>query len=117
MDQPERVDVLIIEDEQHVAELLAEVLTEAGYEVATAADGVRGLEAVGRTHPRLILCDIMLPRLSGVQVLEQLQRDGTDGAPSVIMMSAAAPPALPPAVPFLAKPFDLEDLLELVDAR
>jgi CheY-like chemotaxis protein len=117
MAQPALVDVLIIEDEEQVAELLAEVLGEADYRVAIAADGVRGLEAISRSHPRLVLCDVMLPRLSDVEVLHQIRANPSAAAPAVIMMSAAAPPALPPDVPFLAKPFDLEDLLSLVDDR
>jgi CheY-like chemotaxis protein len=117
MGQPALVDVLIIEDEEHVAELLAEVLGEAEYRVAIAADGVRGLEAIARSHPRLVLCDIMLPRLSGVEVLRQIRADCGAASPAVIMMSAAAPPSLPPDVPFLAKPFNLDDLLALVDNR
>jgi CheY-like chemotaxis protein len=117
MGQPAHVDVLIIEDEEHVAELLAEVLGEADYRVAVAADGVRGLEAIARSHPRLVLCDIMLPRLSGVEVLRQILADSDAAPPAVIMMSAAAPPALPPDVPFLAKPFNLDNLLSLVDDR
>ncbi len=116
MAQPPLVDVLIVEDEQHVAELLAEILTEASYRVAVAADGVRGLEAIARSRPRLVLCDVMLPRLSGVELLRQVRADPAGNPPAMIMMSAAAPPALPPNVPFLAKPFNLDELLDLVEA-
>ena len=114
MAQSPLVDVLVIEDEQHVAELLAEVLAEEDYHVAVADDGVRGLEAIARSRPRLVLCDIMLPRLSGVEVVRQVLADPAGNPPAMIMMSAAAPPSLPSGVPFLAKPFNLDELLDLV---
>ena len=112
--QPASVDVLVIEDEAHVAELLADVLRDEGYRVAVAADGLRGLEGVVRYRPRVVLCDVMLPGLSGTEVLGRLRAAGGH-VPAVILMSAAAPPPDRPLdVPFLAKPFGIEDLFSCV---
>ena len=106
------VDVLVIDDEEHVAELLADVLSEEGYRVVVAGDGLRGLEYVGRYQPRLVLLDVMLPGLSGMEVLARLRANVDSHLPAVIMMSAAVAPAGRPAdVPFLAKPFNIDDLL------
>ena len=117
MSQPAPVDVLVIEDEEHVAELLAEVLREEHYHVAVAGDGLRGLEYVARYQPRLVLCDVMLPGLSGIEVLSRLRAAADEHAPAVSLMSAAArPPRLPRDVPFLAKPFHINDLLNFVGA-
>jgi DNA-binding response OmpR family regulator len=111
------VDVLVIEDEDHVAELLADALEEAGYRVKRAADGLRGLEYATRYRPRLVLCDVMLPGLSGLEVLTRLRAASAGGGPPVVLMSAAgAPASRPPGVPFLRKPFDLDDLHACVQA-
>jgi DNA-binding response OmpR family regulator len=110
------VDVLVIDDEEHVAELLAEVLSEEGYHVAVAADGLRGLEYVARYQPRLVLLDVMLPGLSGVEVLGRLRADHHHVPPVILMSAATAPADRPADVPFLAKPFDLDELLARVRA-
>ena len=116
MAQRAPIDVLVIEDEEHVAELLADVLGAEGYRVATVGDGLRGLEYVGRYRPRVVLCDVMLPGISGMEVLSRLDTDERY-RPAVILMSAAAsPPGRPQAVPFIGKPFNLEEILSLVRA-
>ncbi len=111
------VDVLVIEDEDHVAEILTDALSDEGYRVARAADGLRGLEDITRYQPRLVLCDVMLPGLSGIDVLAELRAAPAGVAPLVVLMSAGASPASrPPGVPFLRKPFDLDELLACVRA-
>ncbi len=110
------IDVLVIEDEEHVAELLADVLSDEGYRVATAGDGLRGLDYVARYRPRVVLCDVMLPGISGVEVLSRLET-ADDYRPTVILMSAAGPPPTrPQAVPFIGKPFNLDELVASVRA-
>jgi two-component system, OmpR family, response regulator len=110
------IDVLVIEDEEHVAELLADVLGDEGYRVATVGDGRRGLDYVARYRPRVVLCDVMLPGISGVEVLSRLET-ADDYRPAVILMSAAGPPAARPQnVPFIGKPFNLEELMASVRA-
>ena len=112
------LDVLIIEDEEHVAELLAEVLREDGYRVAIVGDGLRGLESVTRRQPRVVLCDVMLPGMAGTEVLLNIRAMPAVKAPAVILMSAAARPSIaPPDVPFLAKPFNIDELLCCVQSQ
>jgi DNA-binding response OmpR family regulator len=110
------IDVLVIEDETHVAELLADVLGDEGYRVVIASDGPRGLEYVERFQPRLVLCDVMLPGLSGLEVVNRLRARG-DQRPVIVLMSAAVlPESRPPDVPFISKPFDIEEVLARVQA-
>jgi DNA-binding response OmpR family regulator len=110
------IDVLVIEDEEHVAELLADLLGDEGYRVATVGDGLHGLEYVARYRPRVVLCDVMLPGISGVEVLSRLETDETY-RPAVILMSAAgASVAQSSNVPFIGKPFNLEELMASVRA-
>lgn len=78
--------VLILDDNASFSHAMAVVLQEAGLGTVQARDGVEGLEMVRRHHPDVILLDLMLPRLSGWQVLEALRQDpGTRGIPVVVM--------------------------------
>jgi CheY-like chemotaxis protein len=104
----------VVDDEPQVTDLLADVLEGEGYRVAVASDGVEALAQVAALRPRLVLLDIMMPRLSGVEVMRRLQ-EADPARPAIILMSAAVRPADSPRhVPFLAKPFDLTDLLARV---
>ena len=65
--------VLIVEDEESYVEALRIGLEREGYRVAVAVDGVAALEEFDRVHPDLVLLDLMLPRLSGIEVCRQLR--------------------------------------------
>ena len=109
-------DILIVDDEQPITELLAEVLADAGYRVRIAYDGMETLAAVKEQMPALILLDHMLPGITGRDVMRALRAQGFVDLP-VIMMSAAAPaePLLQAgATDFLPKTFFLDDLLECI---
>jgi two-component system response regulator RegX3 len=65
--------VLIVEDEESYVEALRIGLEREGYRVAVAVDGVAALDEFDRVHPDLVLLDLMLPRLSGIEVCRQLR--------------------------------------------
>ena len=67
-----RSKILCIEDDRETAALIAEELTDRGYEVVVAHDGQEGFAAILRTLPDLVLCDISMPIMSGFEVLERL---------------------------------------------
>jgi DNA-binding response OmpR family regulator len=67
-----RSKILCIEDDRETAALIAEELTDRGYEVVIAHDGQEGFAAILRTTPDLVLCDISMPVMSGFEVLERL---------------------------------------------
>ena len=104
--------VLIVDDEPHVREVLRDFLTRVGDEVATAATGVEALEVVPTFKPEVILLDMVMPGMSGADVLDALRRAGV--TVPVILMSGQ--PIAPPEgfFAFLRKPFDLRKLAELV---
>ncbi|HLI28348.1 MAG TPA: response regulator [Chloroflexota bacterium] len=114
MAQPPPVDVLVVDDEPAVAELLLEVLRDDGLSATAVADGRQVLEAVQRYRPRLILLDVMLPGLTGPQVLRWLAASGLPLPPVILMSAAGVPKDRPPDVRFLPKPFNLDDLLAAV---
>ena len=112
--------VLVAEDTPDVRDLLVEVLISEGYSVIAATDGIEALEAVRRYHVDVVLLDLMMPGLSGWEVLRVLPQETIDRPPRVIVVSAAhnlrgvqQHPLVEAAV---HKPFDLDHLLALVNA-
>jgi len=67
--------ILIIEDEKKVNELLAKTLTEAGFQTLSAYTGLEGLESFRQNHVDLVLLDLMLPYMSGDEVLRLLRKE------------------------------------------
>mgnify|MGYP001582453939 CR=1 FL=1 len=65
--------VLIVEDEDFLAQVLTDNLTSEGYKVEVAIDGEEALEKIRTSQPSLILLDLLLPKLDGFQVLEEIK--------------------------------------------
>jgi DNA-binding response OmpR family regulator len=80
--------ILVVDDEAVLVETIAYNLEQAGYQVTTAADGASALEVARRELPDLILLDIMLPEMDGLEVCRQLRRDSTTAATPIIMLTA-----------------------------
>lgn len=112
--------LLLIEDDATLRQTLAFNLTREGYEVATAVDGESGLEAARNDRLDLILLDVMLPGMSGVEVLRVLRRDGV--ATPVIILSAKGDEIdrvvglKVGADDYVAKPFSRPELLARIEA-
>jgi two-component system alkaline phosphatase synthesis response regulator PhoP len=79
--------VLVVEDEQDVAELIRYNLAKEGYEVRLAASGVEGLKQARETRPDVILLDIMVPQLNGWEVCRRLKQDPETRGVPVIMVT------------------------------
>ncbi len=67
-------NILIVEDDMDIQELLREFLKEAGYEVASASDGIEAMELFAKNNYDLILLDIMLPKIDGFGVCELIRK-------------------------------------------
>lgn len=110
--------ILVIDDEPVVADLLADLLLDAGHAVVTAANGADGLRCAHETRPDLIISDIMMPELDGHGLARAIAAAPELRATPVVLMSAG-PSRLsnpePPVVAFLAKPFHIDHLLDLLD--
>ena len=111
--------VLVVEDEQCIAELLDTALTEEGYQVLVASNGREGLDLMIQVQPKLMLCDHMMPVMNGATMLEAMAADPTLRGIPVVMMSAMREAAVAKwcsgYVAFLHKPFKLFELLEVVE--
>jgi CheY-like chemotaxis protein len=108
--------ILIVDDEFGLAETVGDVLTTMGYAVTTALNGKMALACIRETRPDAILLDMMMPVMSGPEMLVQLRADDAYREIPVILMSAAAPSSLvaelrPMITDFLQKPFTFEQLL------
>lgn len=86
MDAPEKTSLLIIDDEAPIRALLARVAQRAGFEVDTARDGVEALEMMARKDYAIALVDLMMPRLSGYELVEQISK--LKPRPTVIVATA-----------------------------
>lgn len=103
--------ILIVDDERHIVEVLAGLLEDEGYAVRRAYDGEAALRAVEAAPPDLVLSDVMMPRLGGVELARRLI---SLGIPVVLMSAAVADPGLP-GVAFVSKPFDLERIVTVAE--
>ena len=82
--------ILIVEDETDVADLLTLNLRKAGYKVSTAADGVTGLQKARDDKPDFIILDLMLPKMSGLEVCRILKSDAATAQMPILMLTAKA---------------------------
>jgi two-component system OmpR family response regulator len=78
---------LLVEDDREIASALALELTHEGYRVLTAHDGLAGLRAASETEPDLVVLDIMLPGVSGIEVSRRLRSRSTT---PILMLTARA---------------------------
>jgi len=112
--------ILVIEDEVKIARILSIELTHEGYEVETAADGRKGLEkALGETWD-VILLDIMLPELNGIEVLRRIRANNRT-TPVIVLTARDETPDIVSALDFgandyITKPFEVEELLARIRA-
>jgi DNA-binding response OmpR family regulator len=78
--------VLVVDDNPAMVGLITDALLQAGFEVVTAEDGKEGLAAVGKHRPDLVILDITMPVMSGLQVLRKLRHeDGTKLLPVILL--------------------------------
>ena len=104
--------ILVVDDEGPIRHLLADLLTDEGYEVQTVGDGQAALDLISQEPPDLIISDVMMPRCDGLSVLQTLRRAGV--MIPVVLMSAAPLRHGIVGVPLIPKPFDLDVVLAQV---
>jgi phosphoserine phosphatase RsbU/P len=82
--------ILVVDDEADISTILTVTLRRAGYEVASAADGIEAIEAIHRQAPDLILLDVMMPRSDGLETLKRIRQHPPTAQVPVIMLTARA---------------------------
>ncbi len=114
--------ILVVDDEKHILELIEYNLRGAGYEVICAETGVAALDHALRLQPDLILLDVMLPDLDGLQVCTRLKREKETASIPVIMLTARGDEIDKVlglemgADDYVVKPFGVRELLARVKA-
>ena len=112
--------VLLVEDNRDMRQYLTRLLTEEGYSVAAASDGLMALDRLESIHPDLILSDVMMPRLDGVTLLRRLREDAALSSIPFILLSARAGEDFrlegleAGADDYLIKPFHARELLSRI---
>jgi len=103
--------VLVVDDDCEIRETMTHLLEQEGYTVLTAANGKVALEQLRRCHPNVMLLDLMMPVMSGWEVLDELGESGELASIPIIVISAMCAAG---ARACLRKPVDLDELLSAV---
>ena len=110
--------VLVVEDDRDLADMMSWVLTAAGFQVTTAANGAAGLEALTRLRNCVVILDLVMPDVDGMQFRERQQHDPACREAPVLVVSgrhdAARLAAGMGVAGFLPKPFSPDDLVAAV---
>jgi two-component system alkaline phosphatase synthesis response regulator PhoP len=111
--------ILVVDDEPSIVKLVAAYLKPEGYEVHTSADGPSGLQAARKLRPDVVILDIMLPGMDGLEVLQQLRRESqayvilltarTEETDKIVGLSVGADD-------YVTKPFSPRELIARVKA-
>lgn len=113
--------ILVIDDEPAVRYALTRILESNGFEVTTAADGVRGMAQFRLWHPDMVITDLIMPEQEGMQTIQQLRQADPDlkilaisGGGRLVNVDFLQVARRLGADEVLAKPFDSQELLSIV---
>lgn len=113
--------VLIVDDEPEVCELLHEHLTDAGYEIATAANGREGLQIMSAFRPEIVFTDIYMPEMDGIELITRIRSRfpdtkivATSGGGRVVPHTYLNQARSLGATVSIRKPISLRQVLDLV---
>lgn len=117
---PYKGTIVIIDDDIPLQSMLQITLSKAGYTVATASNGEEGLELLRHVQPTMVISDIMMPTMDGVEMFQRIkERLQDNNIPIIIITALNRKPWFADleaeGAAILQKPFQLDDLLRLVD--
>jgi two-component system alkaline phosphatase synthesis response regulator PhoP len=118
-----RKNILVVEDEKDIIEVLRYYLEKENYRIHVAEDGFSALDIAGKVVPNLIILDLMLPRLDGIEVCKRLKTDERLREIPIIMLTAKAEEAdkikglETGADDYVTKPFSAKELMARVKAH
>ena len=114
--------ILVADDDQDILDLVVFKLTQAGYDVVAVGDGVAALAAIEADPPRLAILDVMMPGLSGIDVLRRVRANEATKDLDVILLTARSRDSdvdagfVTGASDYVIKPFSPRELLHRVNA-
>jgi len=113
--------IMVVDDEEHLLELVRDILEGEGFEVITASNGMECLEKLKKEHPDLILMDIMMPGMSGKETVKKMRANTKTKDLKVAFLTVSVSSAFERktmkelnVVDYILKPFDNEDLVRRV---
>ncbi|KKO54635.1 response regulator transcription factor [Paenibacillus sp. DMB20] len=121
MDSFNGIKIMLVDDEPHILQFLELGLQGEGFEVECASDGAGAIRAAERTRPHVIVLDVMMPGMDGIEVCRQLKQSGSDAA--IIMLTAKdeitdrVRGLAIGADDYMIKPFSFDELLARINAR
>jgi CheY-like chemotaxis protein len=101
--------VLVVDDDEDVRDTLREVIEMIGCSAATARNGAEALDMLAVSRPCLVILDLLMPVMSGEEMIEAMRKDPSYSLLPVLI-STSAPGQAPRGLPVLAKPIDIEKL-------
>lgn len=122
MNSVSRGSVLVVEDEPTIADVVARYLRRASYETQVVGDGAAALAAVGARRPDLIILDVMLPGVDGLEVMRRLREDAGTRQVAILLLTARGDEVdrvaglRLGADDYVVKPFSPAELIARVDA-
>jgi len=118
----ESMVVAIVEDQAAISELLRDVLDDAGYLTVIVSSSVTAVDEIRQSGADIVLLDIMMPRKSGWEVLDELRADAATQDVPVVLTSAVydrigrRPLPFGGPIRFASKPFDITELIETIES-
>lgn len=110
-----RQTVLVVEDDEDLRRLFRTALILAGYDVLEAGDGLEALLRIDQSPPDLVVLDLVLPRLSGIVVQQEIAAQAvTRDIPVVVITGSALEPEILDVACFLRKPISPDQLVDAV---
>ncbi len=110
--------ILVVDDEEGMREFLGILLQKEGYQVETAQSGEEALARLGKDRFELVITDLKMPKMSGIEVLNRIKEKDPDVGVVLITAYASTETAVDAmrggAFDYLAKPFDVEEMKEVV---
>jgi CheY-like chemotaxis protein len=108
--QPLRT-ILVVDDDECIRQELVEALRDEGFEMLAACDGAEALAQMSARHPDLVLLDLMMPRVNGWQVLDQVQRERRlQDIPVFVLTAAQNAGSVKSGYPTFVKPLHINRL-------
>ena len=122
MSEPAKVRIIVADDDRDILDLVVFKLSKAGYDVVGVSDGVAALAAIEAEPPRLAILDVMMPGLSGLDVLRKVRANEATKDLDIILLTARARDSdvdagfSTGATDYVIKPFSPRELLHRVNA-